>query len=209
MEVLSVNISDKKKVQWQSRTIETGIFKKEVSSIFIDTNGVNEDKVVDLKHHGGEDMAVYGYCKKHYAYFKKLHPKVVFNHGIFGENITISNLLETEVFIGDTFQVGEAIIQVAQPRFPCFKLGIVFNSQKIVKQYLHTTYTGFYFRVLQKGCVKKGDKLSLIKQATNSMTVAEIYSIYTTNKGNTEFIQRALNLKFLADRCKESIRKRL
>ena len=207
-EVISVNISDRKKVQWLSKAIKTGIFKKEVASIFIDINGVTNDKVVDLEHHGGEDMAVYAYCKNHYAYFQSMHPEVVFTNGIFGENLTVSNLLETEVHIGDTFQVREAIIQVSQPRFPCFKLGIVFGTQKIVKQFLHSSYTGFYFRVLQKGGVRKKDTLELLQKATNSMTVADVYSIYTTNKTNREFIQKALNLKFLADRCKKSIRKK-
>lgn len=209
MNVLSVNISQRKKIKWKNKTVETGIFKKPVDAIFIDKYGVTNDHVANLEHHGGEDMAVYAYCKDHYNYFQELHPNVTFYDGIFGENLTVSHLIETDVFIGDVFQVGEAIIQVSQPRFPCFKLGIVFDTQTIVKQYLHSTYTGFYFRVLQTGTVKKGDDIKRIKKAKNSMTVADVYSIYTTNKGNTAFIQKALDLEFLANRCKTSIKKRL
>lgn len=210
MKVISVNIGKREKIQWKNKTVETGIYKKPVdTNIFLGMEDVDNDYVVDRKHHGGKDMAVYAYTKNHYAYFQKLHPNLEFQNGIFGENLTVSNLLETEVCIGDVFQVGGAIIQVAQPRFPCFKLGIVFGTQKIVKEYLHTTYCGFYFRVLQKGSVKKGDTILLIEKAKNSMTVADVYSLYTTNKQNKKMIHDALALEFLADKCKDSFRRKL
>jgi MOSC domain-containing protein YiiM len=210
MKVLSVNIGKSKKIKWQFKTVETGIFKYAVDiPIFLDLEDVENDHVIDRKHHGGNDKAVYVYSKSNYKYFQDLYPDVVFHNGIFGENITIANLSENEVYIGDVFQIGEAIIQVSQPRFPCFKLGIVFNNQKIVKQFLNAPFSGFYFRVLQKGFVKKNDKITLIKKAKNSMTVAEIYSIYTKNKGNNPFIKKALNLEFLAEQCKTSIKKRM
>jgi MOSC domain-containing protein YiiM len=210
MKVLSVNIGKSKKIKWQFKTVETGIFKYAVDiPIFLDTEDVKNDHVIDRKHHGGNDKAVYMYAKNNYKFFQELYPDLEFHNGIFGENITIDNLSETEVYIGDIFQIGEAIIQVSQPRFPCFKLGIVFNNQKIVKQFLNAPFSGFYFRVLQKGIVKKDDEMNLIEKAKNSMTVAEIYSIYTTNKGNNLFIKKALNLEFLAEQCKASIKKRM
>jgi len=210
MKVLSVNIGERKKIKWQFKTVETGIFKFAVDKpIFLDIEDVDNDNVVDRKYHGGNDKAVYMYSKSNYKYFQELYPYLAFYNGFFGENITIDKLSETEVFIGDVFKIGETIIQVSQPRFPCFKLGIVFNNQAIVKQFLNSPYSGFYFRVLQKGFVKKDDEMVLIEKAQNSMTVAEIYSIYTTNKGNNPFIEKALTLKFLAEQCKTSIRKRL
>lgn len=210
MRILSVNIGERKKVTWKFKTVETGIFKYAVNeSVFLDTNDVENDNVIDRRYHGGKDKAVYGYSKSNYNYFQELYPKLTLHNGIFGENITIDKLSEKEVFIGDVFQIGEVIIQVSQPRFPCFKLGIVFGNQLIVKQFLNTTHCGFYFRVLKKGFVKKNDTLVLIKKAINSMTVAEVYSIYTTNKGNQPFIKKALDLEFLAKQCKISIKKRM
>ena len=210
MKVCSVNIGERKKIEWKFKTIETGIFKYAVdNAIFLDVEDVENDHVVDRKHHGGNDKAVYMYSKSNYAYFEKLYPEINLYHGIFGENITIDKLSEEEVFIGDIFKIGDAIIQVSQPRFPCFKLGIVFNNQEIVKQFLNAPYCGFYFRILKQGTVKKGDEMMLIENAKNSMTVADVYSIYTKNKGNNPFIEKALALEFLAEQCKTSIKKRM
>jgi len=208
MKVLSANIGERKKITWQFKTVETGIFKNAVDKpIFLDLEDVKNDDVVDRRYHGGNDKAIYMYSKSNYAYFQKLYPKLDFYNGFFGENITIDKLSEKEVFIGDIFKIGDAIIQVSQPRFPCFKLGIVFNNQEIVKQFLNSPFSGFYFRVLKKGTVKKNDNMVLIEKAKNSMTVAEIFSIYTSNKGNNPFIEKALALEFLATQCKLSIKK--
>jgi len=210
MKVLSVNIGKPKKVTWQFKTVETGIFKYAVDNpIFLDATDVKNDHVIDRKHHGGKDKAVYVFSKSNYAYFEKIYPEIEFYYGIFGENITVDQLSEKEVFIGDIFQIGDAQIQVSQPRIPCFKLGIVFNNQKMVKDFLNSSYCGIYFRVLQSGFVKKEDELKLIKRAKNSMTVAEVFSIHTTNKGNNPFIEKALKLEFLAEASKKSIFKRL
>jgi MOSC domain-containing protein YiiM len=92
---------------------------------------------------------------------------------------------------------------------PCYKLGIVFGTQKIVKQYLNTTYCGFYFRVLKNGYVKKEDEFILIEKAKNSMTMAEVYSIYTVNKTNQKFIKKVLALPLLAERFKSSVRRKI
>ncbi|MEE9349332.1 MAG: MOSC domain-containing protein [Flavobacteriaceae bacterium] len=207
MKVLSVNIGERKKVKWRFKTIETGIFKTPVEDfIFLSDTDVEHDVVVNRKHHGGKDMAVYAYSKNHYDYFQKLYPKLPLNNGSFGENLTVTNLLETDVCIGDIFKVGEAVIQVSQPRFPCFKLGIVFGTQKIVKQFLNSTYCGFYFRIIQQGKVQKNDTITLLEKAQNSMTVAEVYSLKSTNRKNKKMIQQALNLDFLAERCKKSLK---
>ena len=210
MKVVSVNIGERKKITWKFKTVETGIYKYAVDKpIFLELEDVKNDDVVDRKYHGGNDKAVYMYSKSNYAYFQKLYPKLDFYNGFFGENITIDKLSENEIFIGDIFKIGDAIIQVSQPRFPCFKLGIVFNNHEIIKQFLNSPFSGFYFRVLKKGSVKKNDSMVLIEKATNSMTVAEIFSIYTINKGNNPFIEKALSLEFLAKKCKLSLRKRM
>ncbi len=210
MKVLSVNIGERKTIKWQFKTVETGIFKYEVdTSIFLGEEDVDNDDVVDRKYHGGIDKAVYAYSKTNYNYFQKLYPDIEFYNGIFGENLTFDNLKETETFIGDIFQIGEAILQVSQPRIPCFKLGIVFDNQKMVKDFLNSPYCGFYFRVSQNGFVKKGDEIKLLERSKNSMTVAEVFSIHTTNKGNNPFIKKALDLEFLAEQSKNSIKKRL
>lgn len=210
MEVVSVNIGKKQILQWRSKLVETGIIKKEITKpIFLAKTDVNDDDVVDKKNHGGLDKAVYAFSKNHYNYFKKWYPNIEFYNGIFGENITVTNLFETNVNIGDVYQIGTATVQVSQPRIPCFKLGIVFNDQQIVKQFLHSTYSGIYFRIINEGYVSKGDQITLIKRASDSLTVADVFSIYSYNSKNRELINKALTLKFLPVDLKNRLQKRI
>jgi len=210
MKVLSVNIGKKQKITVKGRTRYTGIYKKPVNtSIYLGDEDVEGDHVIDRKYHGGLNMAVYVYTKNHYEYFQKLYPNLEFTNGIFGENLTVSNLFETEIQIGDTFQVGDAIIQVSQPRLPCSTLGYRFGTQKIQKQFLNSTFSGFYFRVLKNGNVKKNDKFILIEKAKNSITVAEVFSLFTTNKTNQELIKKTLAIELLSERLKKDIRRKL
>lgn len=210
MKIQSVNISKKQKITINGRTRYTGIYKKPINtSIFLGFEDVKNDDVVDRKHHGGKNMAVYAYGKNNYSFFENLYPDLAFTNGMFGENLTIDSVNETEIKIGDTFKVGNAIIQVAQPRLPCSTLGVKFGSQKIVKQFINTSYTGIYFRVLQEGDVKEGDELILIETDENSMTLATVFSLFTTNKKNEEMIKKALSLTLLSDRLKDDIKRKL
>jgi len=184
MKVISVNIGERKQVQWGKKTIETGIYKYPVdSSIFLDKEDVQGDSVVDRKHHGGVLQAVYAYGEQHYEYFKALYPNQDWDYGMFGENITISNLEETEIHVGSIYQLGEAKIEVTKPRQPCYKLGIRFNNQKIVKDFWHSTKSGLYFKILETGNVSKGDELILLENKPKNNTIAELYQSKRISKG--------------------------
>lgn len=177
MKVLSVNIGNRKKVKWRKKEIETGIFKFPVDKpIFLGSEDVEGDSVVDREHHGGIEQAVYGYSEKHYGYFKKLHPELDWRFGMFGENITFDDLNEEEITVGSTYQLGECKLEVTKPRLPCYKLGIRFNNPAIIKQFWETTMSGIYFKVLQTGVVKKGDELIELQRSENSQTIAQVYN---------------------------------
>ena len=176
MKVISVNIGEKKAFDFEGKIIETGVFKFPVNyPIFLGPENVENDAVVDRKHHGGIEKAVYGYSQNHYVYWKELYPNLDWNYGMLGENLTISNLEETEIHIGDIYKLGEALIEVTKPREPCYKLGIRFGTQEIVKQFWNSTKSGVYFKVLQTGNVKVGDELLVVMQLKNSQTIAEVY----------------------------------
>lgn len=176
MIVKSVNIGEKKVINYKGKIVETGIFKNPVNKpIFLGEEDVENDAVIDRRYHGGIEKAVYAYSENHYEYWKKLYPEIAFNFGIFGENLTISNLEETEINVGSTYQLGEVILEVTQPREPCFKLGLVFGTQAILKQFWNSTRSGIYFKVLKTGNVAIGDALVLIKKSKNTPTIAEIY----------------------------------
>ncbi len=183
MKVISVNIGERKTIQWRKKTIETGIFKAPVNEpIFLDIEDVQNDAVVDRKHHGGIDQAVYAYSEDHYEYWKKLYPDLEWNYGMFGENLTISDLDETKIRVGSIYQLGEAKIEVTKPRAPCYKLGVRFNDPKIIKLFWNSTKSGIYFKILKTGFVAKNDELILIEEAIHSPTIAEVYHLKRIKK---------------------------
>ena len=176
MKIISTNIGERKEIDWKGELITTGIFKYSVDKpIFLDTEDVKGDTICNRENHGGILQAIYGYSFKHYDYFKKLHPELDFEMGIFGENLTMDDLDETKIHSGDTFKVGEAILEATLQRDPCLKLGVRFNNMKIVKQFWNTTFCGVYFKVLQTGFVKAGDVFEQIKCCPENPTIAELY----------------------------------
>ena len=181
MKVISVNLGEKRTIDYKGTIVETGIFKFPVeTSIFLGSEDVQGDAVIDRRYHGGIDKAVYAYSENHYEYWQKLYPDLEWQYGMFGENLTITNLEETEIHVGDKFQLGEVIIEVTKPREPCFKLGIRFGTQSILKPFWNSTKSGVYFKILKTGNVSVGDDLILIEKAINAPTIAQVYE---TKKG--------------------------
>lgn len=209
MKVLSVNISKPTTIVVNGEERQTGFLKKTVEqAIYLGKTGVLHDSVMDRVHHGGEDKACYLYGFNHYNYWEKQYPEVNFDFGMFGENITVDTLDESLLKIGDTFQVGEAIIQITQPRQPCYKIGIKFNDQKIVKLFRLAHSPGIYVRVLQEGWVNKWDELRLIESHKETATVLEIYRLIYARRVDKNDIKKAMNNPFIASRLKEYISKK-
>lgn len=177
MKITATNISEKREINWKGTIITTGIFKEPVEEpIFLDTEDVKGDTICDREGHGGIDQAVYGYSLKHYAHWKELYPDLEWlSGGMMGENLTIDDLDETKIHVGDTFKVGETIIEATKSRPPCLKLGVKFNNVAILKQFWNMNTCGVYFKVLQTGFVKVGDELKQIKSCPENKTIAAVY----------------------------------
>ena len=178
MKVVTTNIGERKEVNWKGKTYTTGIYKTPVNKpIFLDKEDVKGDVLCDRESHGGTDQAVYGYSLKHYTYWKTLYPNLNWTKGgMFGENLTIDDLDETKVHIGDVFKVGEAVIEVTKVRPPCLKLAIKFKDTAILKQFWNESMCGVYFKVLKTGFVKADDEFEQIKSCVNNKTIAVVYS---------------------------------
>ena len=184
MKILSTNIGERKEINWKGKIITTGIFKYPVTDpIFLDVEEVRNDTICNRKNHGGIDQAIYAYSYKHYQYWKELYPNLTWQMGMFGENLTIDDLDETKLHVGDTFSIGEAILEVSKARNPCMKLGVRFKDMTVVKQFWNTSMCGVYFKVLQTGFVKTNDTFTLIKQVSENPTIAEIYEKKRILKG--------------------------
>nr|WP_275980325.1 MOSC domain-containing protein [Halalkalibacter alkaliphilus] len=154
-------------------------------------------------NHGGLDKAVCVYPYEHYHYWnEKLGLSLPI--GAFGENITLRGLTETDVFIGDTFQWGEAVVQVSQPRRPCFKVAKRHGVKKFPLYIQETGYSGFYLRVLQDGNISVNDSLILLERKTDS-SIEFVNKVTYHDKQNKEAIHRLLELRELSDAWKESL----
>ncbi|NHN34587.1 MOSC domain-containing protein [Paenibacillus agricola] len=209
MQLLSLNISKPITVNHQGRPVETGIFKNPVNqTLYLSHTQLDGDGQADLINHGGVDKAVCAYCAEHYAYWEeKLQRKLPF--GAFGENFTIAGLTETTIHIGDVYEIGTAIVQVSQPRQPCFKLALKHQVSDLVLQVQETGYTGYYFRVLKEGLVASGQMFRLQTNHPLAITVAETNLLKYVDKSNTEAIRHLLTVNELAESWRESFQKRL
>jgi MOSC domain-containing protein YiiM len=129
--------------------------------------------------------------------------------GVFGENFTTAGLLEETLYIGDRLRVGSAEFVVKQPRMPCFKLGIRFNRSDMVKRFLQSGRTGFYFAVCKEGEVAAGDSIEVLERDEHSVPVADIVNLYRGNAGNQDLLRRVSELPSLPNSWREYFRKQL
>ena len=198
--LLSVNVGLPREVKWRREIVLTSIFKKPVEgTIRVSRLNLEGDKQSDLTVHGGPAKAVYVYPSEHYSYWKAELPEVEFPWGAFGENLTTEGLLEPDIQIGDRIKIGSAEFQVTQPRMPCFKLGIRFQRADIVKKFLKSGRSGFYLSVQKEGSITKGDRIDAAPIGEESLSVRDIFHLYTGKKPDRELLRRAGELKLLPD----------
>lgn len=184
MKIVATNIGERKEITYKNKKVSTGIFKYPIDSpIFLDSENVKGDAICDRKYHGGIQQAVYAYSLKHYDFWKPKFPNLDWQFGMFGENLTIDNLDETQIHVGDVFQVGDAVLEATLQRNPCYKLGVRFNDMAIVKQFWNTTFCGVYFRVIQTGFVKVGNEFKQLKSSKENPTIASLYLNEKIEKG--------------------------
>ncbi|MDA4123591.1 MAG: MOSC domain-containing protein [Thaumarchaeota archaeon] len=176
MRLVSVNVGSPHNIgEIQGTAVTSGIIKSQVDGpVVVKRLNLEGDRQADLEVHGGEDKAVYAYPSEHYRFWKDRFPEMDMPWGTFGENLTTEGLLEGAVHIGDIFAIGSAVLQVTQPRFPCYKLGLRFGTQTMVKLFLESERTGFYLKVMKEGQVKAGDELKPIERAWAAETVTDI-----------------------------------
>ena len=173
------------------------------------TLNLDGDRQADLSVHGGPSKAVYVYPSEHYDYWKHESPEMKLPWGMFGENFTTAGLFESELNIGDKFRFGSAMVMATEPRMPCYKLGIRFGRPDVVKRFLASERTGFYFAVLQQGGVGVGDGIELIESSKDSLRVSDITALYTHEKHNVGLLRRAIEVATLPGSWKSYFRHRL
>jgi MOSC domain-containing protein YiiM len=208
--LVSVNVGLPKEIEWRGKIVRTSIFKTPIDRrVRVTTLNIEGDRQSDLTVHGGADKAVYAYPSEHYAYWRGELPGMDLPWGAFGENLTTEGLLEESVQIGDRLRVGSAEFVVTQPRMPCFKLGVRFDRLDIVKRFLESGRTGFYFAVIGEGEIAAGDFLEFTAREQGGLTVADIVNLYTVDAGNQDLLHRATRSSTLPESWRDYFRKRL
>ena len=205
MKIESVNISLPKIIEINGNRVETGIFKEASNKrLMVRKLNIDGDGQADLNVHGGEFKAVYAYPYEHYATWQNELGRSDFTFGQFGENLTTRGLLEDEVFIGSKYRMGDALLQVTQPRVPCYKLAIRMSDPKFTKLFMQAQRTGFYLRVLEEGEIGAGDTIELVEAAPQQLSVRSINNLLYFER-DPDIAKRALDIDGLAPGWHDSI----
>jgi MOSC domain-containing protein YiiM len=218
MKLVSVNTGLPREVMWHGRPVTTGIFKEPVQGrVALHKLNLDGDRQADLSVHGGEFKAVYCYPVAYYDYWRRELPGHELPTAIFGENFTVSEStkdgrFEDSVHLGDRFSVGSAELIVTQPRLPCYKLALRFQMDDMVKRFLASGRTGFYFAVIREGEVGAGDEITVVGRDPNEVPVSEITRLYIAKSyadDDVASVRRALRVAALPESWKGYFRERL
>lgn len=173
------------------------------------TTNLDGDRQADLSIHGGPNKAVYGYPSEHYTLWQNELPDADRNWGAFGENFTTEGLLESDIFIGDQYRIGDALIRVTTPRLPCFKLAAKFQREDIIGRFVHSGRCGFYFAVDKEGMVSAGNKFELVRRERTTLSIAEVNFLYSGKSPDREALMRSLDVTVLPQSWRDRFRARL
>jgi len=202
--LISVQVAVPRVVMRGSDEVATGIFKMPVQKrVMMRALNLDGDRQADLVNHGGRDKAVYAYPSEHYAFWKNELTGVELPWGSFGENLTVSGLLESDVCLGDRFQIGAAEVVVTQPRIPCYKLNLKFQRDDMAKRFLASRRTGFYLRVLREGEVGAGDEIVRVHRDENRVSIADMMRFYLGDPDSDKLREAALRVEYLSAAWRE------
>ena len=208
--LLSVNVGMPREVEWEGRTVRTGIWKNSVEGRrMVRRLDVDGDGQGDLLGHGGVNRAVFVYQIESYRYWQEFLGRNDFTYGQFGENFTVQGLADDEVCIGDRYRIGTALFEVSQPRVTCYRVGIRMNEPQMPSLLVAHRRPGFYFRVLEEGEVEAGDTVERVGRGPEAMTVAEIDGLLYLPNHTGRDLSRALRIPALSEGWQGSFRELL
>lgn len=192
-EISQIAVGVPKNVDHQGKPVTTGIFKSAVTAkVDVGLTHLAGDGQADLTVHGGRDKAIYVYPEVHYAYWRQELGVESLQVSQFGENLTVTELSEESVIIGDRYQLGSTTVQVTQPRIPCFKLGIRIGDNNFPARFLASGRLGFYLRVEATGQIQLGDEFILLERGEQGISIHQLWKATFEPEKDFEIIERAL-----------------
>jgi MOSC domain-containing protein YiiM len=203
--VLSLQVGRTATLPWRGKRVPSAIDKTPVDGrIALGELGFDGDEQADLRVHGGPDKAVCCYPSEHFPRWAQLLERREMPNGAFGENLTLAGALEPEVCIGDTYTLGDAVVQVAQPRGPCFKVAARWGNKAVTREMAYNMIAGFYLRVLQPGSVAAGGTMDLVERVSE-VTVAEVLRVTYRDRHDPPALQRVVAVPELAEQWRASL----
>jgi MOSC domain-containing protein YiiM len=207
MRIVSLNVGLPRVVRWQKRDVVTSIWKSPIAHrVRVAAHNIDGDQQSDLEVHGGPNKAVYAYPSEHYEYWRRELPGVELPWGAFGENLSTEGLLEDDAFVGDRFRIGTAELIVTQPRLPCYKLGVRFGDDQMVKRFMASRRSGIYFKIAKAGELATGDTIERVSRPDESVTIGELVAVFAGDTEDPDIIRRALAAEDLPPFWKEEFR---
>lgn len=199
-EVTSVNIGQVREVTWHGRRIRTGIWKTPIDAPSVMARGVNldGDDQGDRRAHGGPDKAVYAYAEEDYRFWQQAE-SIAVTPGLFGENLTVRGLGLRDAVVGERWRIGTAVLEVAQPRLPCYKLGIRMGDDEFPERFQEAGRLGAYLRIVTEGVVAPGDPIELVFRPDHGVTLREMLDAL----GDRERLQSLLRAPELPARWRQ------
>jgi MOSC domain-containing protein YiiM len=206
-ELLAVSVGLPRSVVHNGKTFETGIYKEPVEGpIRARELGLEGDGQADLSAHGGIHKAVYAYSFAHVKWWARELERDDLGFGTFGENFSVDALDEKQVHIGDVFRCGGVLLQVTQPRSPCFKLAMKLELPTLPKRFLASGRTGFYLSVLEPGEVRAGDRMERVTTDSAAVSVHAVHRLAHFERQDREGLRRAVAVQALAPEWRDSLR---
>jgi MOSC domain-containing protein YiiM len=208
VELLTVSVSDIQRVRYHDRWVDTGIFKKQAGGAHrVGVMGLETDAQADLENHGGVDKAVYVYTVENYRYWEAELGRDL-PAGQFGENFMVSGMPDESVHIGDIFRCNDVLLQVTQPRVPCFKLGITVGDADFVGRFHYSGRVGFYLRVLETGTVEAGSVIEAVSRDPAGLDIRDAMLALNQGPRQLEIIDKALAIPALSEAWRVSLTKK-
>ncbi|MFY9314406.1 MAG: MOSC domain-containing protein [Burkholderiales bacterium] len=189
----------------------TGMFKRQVAGrVAVTTQGLEGDQQADRRFHGGPEKALHHYAAENYAHLSRRYPPHAseFVPGSLGENLSTCGWSESDVHIGDVFRAGETLLQVSQPRSPCWKINHRFGIGDLSMTVAKDRVAGWYYRVLRPGSVVAGDPFDLVERQDESLSIHDFWRIWQDHRPSIDDLMTVCSLRGLAAGWREAVWKR-
>ena len=198
--IVSVNVGRPREFEYNGRSVKSAVWKSPIAGR-VQARGVNleGDQQADRKAHGGPDKAVYAYAIEDVRWWEQELGRGL-QYGEFGENLTTQGIEVNNALVGERWAVGSAVLEVSEPRVPCWRLGVRMDDQMFVRRFTEALRPGTYLRIIGEGDLSAGDEIRIIHRPDHDLTIRDVFRIYTRDRAEVE---RLIDIPRMSDSWKK------